>query len=248
MNVYISGYANTLASEKNLTFSDYLRRNAPYRTEGELVKWFEEKGISVKDDAELKAGAEELPNILHILEVANSDGSWHKKEGTLIMHDAVQLAALSRDIASGKRVVFVSADRRLRNNISKSKISSLANAMISHIGLTQLVDLLVGNPSSGKGLASMLLGIRTSNSTEQLRNYLIDLALDAYHEGYAMEMNRIVNNIAEDAAFELNRQKLHVDSDNPSERSNVMKVLEGFEDKFFSMMREVIEKIRNNDE
>jgi hypothetical protein len=163
------------------------------------------------------------------------------------MHDAVQLAALSRDINSSKKVVFVSADRRLRSNISKSKISSLANAMISHIGLTQLVDLLVGNPSRGRGLASMLWGTRTSDSTEQVRNYLVDLALDAYHEGYAMEMNKIVDNIAEDAAFELNRQELHIETDKPSERSKVMKVLEGFEDIFFSMMRKEIEKKRHND-
>lgn len=248
MNVYIGAYANALASEKELTFEEYLRRNAPYTSESELARWLEDRGISVRRDTELKAGSDELPVILHTLEKANADGRWNRKgrwsrkEGILILYDAVQLAALARDLKAGRRIVFVSADRRLRDNVSVGAISHLANAMISHVGLAQLVDLLVGTERASRGLAKLMWNAKISNETEQIRNYLVDLALDQYDEGYAMEMGKVVDYIAEDAVIELNRCGLNVNAKDPVERVRAMKVLEGFEEMFFEGMRQAIER------
>jgi hypothetical protein len=112
--------------------------------------------------------------------------------------------------------------------------------------LAQLVDLLVGSPGHEKGLAHMLWGSKTSDETEQIRNYLIDLALDHYHEGLAMEMGRIVDDIAEDAAFELQKGGMRLDVNEAKQRHKIIATLDGFEETYFKKMRDAIEKRRDD--
>lgn len=162
------------------------------------------------------------------------------------MHDAVQLGAIHADIKAGKRSIFVSADRRLRDNLSNKQISFLANAIVSHVGLTQLVDLLVGNPAEPRGVSDLLWSTQISSSTEQIRDYFIDLALSKYHEGLIMEMPHLVDSIAEDAAAELDKQKLDLYAGGAEDRHRVREVLEGFEELYFQRMREVIENERKH--
>jgi hypothetical protein len=155
MNVYVAGFANCLAEEKSLTFREYLARHAPYTTETELARWFEEKGIVVKGDAELKAGAEELPDILHMLEVANAGGGWNRKEGTLILHDAVQVAALARDIRMGRRAVTYSGDgdrcfRFIVTGLARSEVLSVDDNSVGHVGCLVGTGFgLFGGPTQG---------------------------------------------------------------------------------------------------
>lgn len=242
MNVYVSGFANSLANDRSLTFEQYLQRNASYVTESELAPSLARLGIHVEDDLKLKEGADELPDILHALEKANSNIGWKRKEGMLVQHDAVQVAALARDLRRGKKTIFVSADRKLKSNLTDIGLDSCANAILSHIGLTQLVDLLVGSHERDRGAAAMIWGGRVSNESEQVRNYLINVALDQYDQAIAMKMGDLVDDIAEDALAELHRQGLQIDEGASAQRPKVIEVLDGFAEKFFAAMREAIER------
>jgi hypothetical protein len=244
MNVYVSGFANTLANDKSLTFAQFMALNAPYSSEIELAKWLSRIGIFVEEERTLKTGASQLPEILHALEKANAAVGWRKKDGTLVQHDAVQVAALARDLRLGKRTVFVSADRKLKDHLSSHGLGDVANGIMSHIGLTQLVDLLIGTNEHERGLATLFWGSRVSDDTEQVRNYLIDSALGEYDQAVAMRMADVVDDIADDAAAEIQKSGLSLDDPRPASRSRVLSVLDGFEEKFMSGMRAAIEKDR----
>jgi len=61
-----------------------------------------------------------------------------------------------------------------------------------------------------------------------------------------MEMPHLVDSIAEDAAAELDKQKLDLYAGGAEDRHRVREVLEGFEELYFQRMREVIENERKH--
>jgi hypothetical protein len=172
--------------------------------------------------------------------------TWEHKDARLVRHDAIQLAALSEDSKLGIKSLFVSADKRLRDVISGSTFSGLASSMVSHVGLTQLIDLLVGNPVESQGLSRILWAGKLSDKTEQIRNYLVDIALDEYDDAMAMEMNNVVDTIAEDIVIEAENEGIEIPPHNSNDESKLRKILGSYENKFFSVMRELIEKRRGN--
>lgn len=243
LNVFIGAYTAKLATQGSLTFDDYLSQYAPYENESELAQWLKKKGIIVLTEREMLNDAKHYPDILHALEVAyGENNSWMGKNALLIKHDAIQLAALNRDIQDGVRSILVTADRRLRDKIQSGKYSYLGDAMVSHIGLTQLIDLLVGINPSERGFAKLMWSAQISSETEQIRNHLINLALNEYDEAMAKAMHRVVTDIAEDAQIELKRKNLNLNSDKELEKIKVMKALGAFEDRFYVEMRRLIEK------
>jgi len=70
--VFIGAYANLLKKNRELEFSEFLEKYAPYSSEKELKAWLKTKGIIVISDNEMRAGNTALPNIIHTLEVAYS--------------------------------------------------------------------------------------------------------------------------------------------------------------------------------
>ena len=68
-----------------------------------------------------------------------------RKKSVLKQHEANQLALLEQAIEAGRRPVFVTADAKLRRAVRASgRLRPLMDSLISHLGLIQLVDLLVG--------------------------------------------------------------------------------------------------------
>jgi hypothetical protein len=245
LNVFVGAYAEQLASGVDLTFEAFLTKYAPYESEEQLASWLEKQGVHVLSERDVLDSAERYPDILHALEMAYAeDNKWNKKDAVLIRHDAAQLGALDRDIEAGVRSIFVSADRRLRDKVASGKFSYLANAMVSHLGLTQLIDLLVGLPVDARGLTRMIWTTQISSDAEQVRKYLVDLALNEYDAATAIVMHDLVAQVADDAVQELKEQGLGLNVAAGPEKARTLKVINVFEDKFFTTMRELVEKIR----
>jgi len=249
MNVFIGAYANLFAKDNNLSFEMFLKKYAPYETEADLKRWLVKQGISVLNDREMQRNTSDYPNILHALEIGYADSkTWKYKDARLVRHDAIQLAALNEDAKVGIKSLFVSADKRLRDVISGSSFSGLANHMVSHVGLTQLIDLLIGNPVESQGLSRILWAGKLSDKTEQIRNYLIDIALDEYDDAIAMEMNKVVDTIAEDIIIDAENESIEIPPHDTQDEKKLTQILGTYENKFFRIMRELIENRRGNQE
>ena len=251
INVFLSGYINISpdSDDADIGFAEYLNRYAPYSTIRELEDWLEDKGILVVDRNSLLGAGDAYGRILYAMEVAFADAAVHRRRaGALIAHDAVQLAALDNDFRSGRRSIFVTADRQIREFVSGSAFSHIGNLMMSHVGLIQFVDLLIGTNMDAGALSGLLWSSRLSTRSEQVRNVLVHRALEQYDEALAMAMPRLVDEVAERITKEGEEAGLKWESDEPHERAKIRRHIESFEDEFFEGMREAIERRRRQGE
>ncbi len=240
MNVFVGAFANVAQAEKDMEFSDFLNRYAPYTTEKDLGQWLRQHGIIVQSDIQMRTS--EYASVSFELQKAYSNDLAAGKGIRLIEHDAVQISTLYSDQQLGLRSILVTADKRLREMVDKGKYRHLVEYMLSNVGLAQMIDLLVGNPSEARGLTSLLWTTRSSTKTEEVRQYLVALALREYDEAMAMEMPAVVEQIAEDVVAEAERVGLRVDTDDATERRKFLQFVGAFEDKFFEAIREQIER------
>ena len=240
MNVFVGAFANVAQVEKDLEFSDFLNRYAPYTTENDLAKWLRQHGIVVQSDIQMRTS--EYASVSLELQRAYSNDLAAGKGMRLIEHDAVQISTLYSDQQLGLRSILVTADKRLREMVAKGKYRYLVENMLSNVGLAQMIDLLVGNPSEARGLTSLLWTTRSSTKTEEVRQYLVALALREYDEAMAMEMPAVVEQIAEDVVAEAERMGLRPDTDDATQRRKFLQFVGAFEDKFFEAIREQIER------
>ena len=248
INVYLSGYINISSDPKNasMTFHDFLRKYAPYNTIQELENWLRERNILVLDRHTLTNGDTSYSAILHAMEVAFADAVANRRRtAKLIAHDAVQLAALQNDYSRGRRSIFVTADKQVREFVATSHVAHLGNSIISHVGLVQLVDLLIGSNLEARALTALLWSSRLTTRGEKLRTYFVKRALDEYDDALAMEMPELIEEITEKVTRKGDEADLKWESDIPEDRAKVRHHLEGFEDEYFQGMREAIERRRS---
>ena len=244
INVYLSGFINSMDrnDEGAGDFLRFLKEFAPYSSISELRSWLADKGIHVVDKNQLISGKSQFPEILHAMEISFADSiSRRLRTAEIIAPDAVQLAGLNKDYAAGRRSIFVTADRQLRDFVSASKYSFLGNAMISNVGLVQLVDLLIGGEFDPRGFATLFWSPKVSSRSELVRNYLIDRALESYDQAMAMEIPNLVDRCTEEILGS-DSSDLNWDTNDPVERAKIRKYIDGFEDEYYRGMRESIEK------
>ena len=238
-NVYIGAFAQNLMSEPTLKFPEFLARHAPYGTESEL-----EKHIKIFDIQTVKKNdinGEGYSDISFQLTKAYAQDSDRIKNPTLIEHDAVQLSALEREAGKGRRSIWVTADRKLRQKLVNARFDAIADQMISHFGLAELVDFVSEYKPSSFGAAGLLWGVTPSDETSRVRDFLVNRALQSYDEAYAMEMQELVGDISQKYQREAQRLGISLDSKNPGVRVRALHILGGFENDFFVALREKIE-------
>ena len=248
INVYLSGYINISpdSDDANITFDDFLRKHAPYSTIQQLENWLSDRNILVIDKRKLIGDDGSHSKILHSMEKAFADAvASRHRTATLIAHDAVQLAALHNDYNRGRRSIFVTADRQVREFVAASRFARLGNSMISHVGLVQLVDLLIGNIPETRALTALMWSASLTTRGEKLRTYFVNRALAQYDEALAMEIPKLVDEITEKVMQRGEASGLEWENDSPKERAKVRRFLEEFEDDYFQGMRESIERRRN---
>lgn len=243
VNVFVGAYFNYRASSPDISFDQFLHLAAPYNNEADLRRYLQGLGFQViRDNQVEKKGSAE---ILHALEKFYSRKlESNRKSAVVIRHDASQLAILNAELQDGARAMLVSADRGIRYALEYEGFSSISNSMMTHLGLAQLVELLVGRLPASRGLASLLWMSPVSDDTSRIRSYLIALALKEHDAAMAMGMSDVVNEIVEDAAMELSRMNLRLDPGSIQERADVNRTLERYESRFFQKLNNEVEKIR----
>lgn len=238
VNVFIGAYIRHLSSGGASGFSEFVNKVAPYKTEAELARNLRKQGFLVINHIK----DQKYAKLYAMLERANATKIIDGKEPILLEHDALQLRLLEQDVTKGERSIFVTADRRLCEDVSDRAFVHLRDSMISHVGLLQLVDLLVGMKVDKREAGSLLWSSTVSDKTQKLRSYLVAEGLEQHDAAMAMEMHRMVEMHAEEIVKELDRAGLDLDSQSPKKRIEAFRTLRTLEAGFFSGMREAIEK------
>ena len=240
MNVFVGAYANLASADTTLEFPAFLRKSAPFTTEAELGSWLTSRGIYLIKRPS-SGGKISFADVSFQLQQGYASSLRSTKDVRLLDHDAVQLCSLANDIERGIRSILVTADRRLRDVVGATKLKHLANHMMSHVGLTQLIDLLVGSPSENRALAHLLWDATISERSNELRRFFIGLALQKYDEALAMELPGLVEKFTDEVVIEAKRKGINVDRRISSEQHAWFQIAGSFEDKFFAAMAERIE-------
>lgn len=247
MNVFVGAYANFCETTKqNLRFSEYLSKYAPYETEEQLSEWLAAQGITVIGRTPVLLPQVDKAHITHILEVAfAAQLLTGNKTMILVGHDATQLAVLLADMKNSIRSIFVTADQRLRRAMEQSPYSVVTGAMVSHVGLAQLIDLLVGMDPEHAGYTHLIWMAEGSSETDRVRRHLTWMALNEYDAAMALGMGRIIEDYAEDIVADLEKKGIkQLPGESPEQSLVVRKIFGMYEDKFMRKMNDEAEKIR----
>lgn len=140
VNVFVGAYANWIETNGELRFKNFLSRYAPYTTESQLSQWLAKQGFTVINSMKGPKYAE----IYSRLEKVYANQLSRGKQPILIEHDAAQLSILDMDFLKSEKTLFVTADRQLQAAIAESKFEELSELMVSHVGLIQFIQLLLG--------------------------------------------------------------------------------------------------------
>jgi GNAT superfamily N-acetyltransferase len=245
VNVFIGAFANAAQEDSKLEFEAFLSKVAPYETEDGLAKWLGNVGYVVVREGTVSA-RQIFADVYHRLESTLADQIERGDRNLItVRHDAIQLAILDEDRRKGIRSLLVSADRRLRESLRNSRLVYLANGIITGLALTQLIDLMVGNAADDRGLTMLYWASHISTGTDAVRNFLIDKALDQYDEAIAMQMGDLVDGIAQEAAREADRRGIDLTNGQRPDVASAIQFVGTFEDKFYTGMREIIERRRS---
>lgn len=239
-NVFVGAYASWIdRHDKHLSFDDFLRRHAPYTTEKALEKYLAQQGYDVVTQHKTSG----YPKIYEQLERDYSGALARGKTPLLIEHDALQLAALEEDLGRGYRAILVSADRQLRDFVSRGLNKVLADAMVSHVGLVQFVELMLGGVEESAGFSQLLWSARQSDQQASIRAHYVHQALNAYDAALVMSLPDVVDRLAEQANRDLTRRGQNLDSTDQAARAKAFKALGAHEADFFQKMQTEVEKI-----
>lgn len=239
-NVYVGAFASWINSNPTSNFDDYIEKFAPYRTEGDLRRWLIARGFEVVEGT--KTG--EYASIYSQLESKYADALVKGKTPLLIEHDAIQLARLQADIGRNERILFVTADRQLRNFVAEIGYDSLADGMISNLGLIQFIELMLGGISNSTGLTELLWSPKLSEKSMAVRSYFTTIALQKYDDGFAMALPEVVEYYSDYAVAELQRQNKDLDTENPRKRAEAFSKLGMLEAGYYQKMNSAVDKLK----
>ncbi len=240
VNVFIGAYANWNETNPPLTFKQFLSRVAPYGTEQELKVWLTGQGFDIFHATK----GQKYSDFYSILENCYANSLSNGKGPILIEHDAIQLSHLEFDLHRGEKSLFVTADRKLQNSVSQSKHSAVSNLMISHIGLIQFIELLLGGMEDGASMTQLLWSSCVSDRAHAIRAYFTSLALQEYDAGMLLTMPTIIESFAETTNQELERVRANLDAEDPKSRANAFRILGTLERNYIIGMHEEAEKLR----
>ena len=240
INMYLSAYVNAVENGQPIGLERFLMRVAPYKTETELRRWILGQGFFINESSKNST----YQALYQTLERSNATKISNGKLPILIEHDALQLALLEADYQNGKRVLFVTADRQLYEDVASSAFTYLAEFMVSQIGIIQLVDLLVGLKTEDRAMGDLLWSNKVSERAQRVRSYLTIEALGRYDAALLMDMHAVVEAQSEKIDKQLERDGADLDSHNQKSRVKALKSLGSLEANFFAGMSEAIEKLQ----
>jgi hypothetical protein len=243
INVYLGAYVNSVENGQSKGLEGFLKRVAPYTTETELRRWIEKQGFVIVESQKNST----FLKLYEALERSNAAKLSNGKQPILVDHDALQLALLDADYQRGERALFVTADRQLYEDVVSSPFRHLAEFMVSHVGIVQLVDLLVGLKTEDRAMGDLLWSNKVSERAQRVRSYLTIEALGRYDAALAMDMHTVVEAQSEAIAKQLEREGADLDSHDQKARVRALKSLGSLEANYFAGMSEAIEKLQKKE-
>lgn len=241
VNVFVGAYANWVENNGAISFKDFLKRFAPYSTEEQLKEWLIKQGFDI---VSLPKGSH-YSDFYALLEKKYANSLTYGKTPILIDHDSKQLSILESEVRRGEKSLFVTADRKLQQIASEARFSTAASMMISHVGLVQFIELLLGvTARGGIGLTELLWSACVSDRAQAVRSYFTTLALSKYDDAMAMTLPDLIEESSEFAAKELDRVGANLDSEEPNKRAEAFRQLGRLEKNYLSGMHEAVEKLR----
>jgi len=164
--------------------------------------------------------------------------------GLVIEHEAEQLLLLQRDAAQHRRSIFVTADMQLQAIVRRTKVfSGLASSTVSQLGFLGMVDIMVGLNADKRSLARMMWAMPRTDSQHQVRDYLIARVLKEYDAALASAMHKVIDQIVDETVSMAKKEKVNLAGGNRLEDiARTAKFLDRYEDKFFKLMAEELDK------
>lgn len=240
VNVFVGAYANWVENHQQIAFGEFLSRFAPYATELQLRQWLKPQGFEIVDSFK---GAKFATYYSH-LETAYANSLARGKGPILIEHDAIQLSILDTEVSKGAKALFVTADRQLQSAVTSGRFDAVGETMISHVGLVQFIELVLGGMADGFGLTELLWSARISDRSQAVRSYFTSRGLEQYDDGLTMAMPAIIEQFADAAAAELSRRGADLETDDPKRRAEAFRTLGSLERNYLSGMHDAVAKLR----
>ena len=253
VNVFVGAYSTWISDASgDRSFAKFLTNEAPYSNHKTLAEYLKNLGIRVvsiqpKTQVQVKAyqaALDRLDTGYETLEAGLED--WQKKPLVLKKHEAFQLAALEHSLSTGKRSIFVTANRTLRRAVAVSDFAGLEDSLMSHRNLIQLVDLLVGVPIDAGSLTRLLWTIRIADERAALKDYLITRALPHYSAALMLKMSDLLDGYVEKVLRDAELEDVDLLAVKSDERIKTSKFLDRVEDKFFDNMAEEVRKLNQH--
>jgi hypothetical protein len=250
-NVFIGGYAGWIGSRPSgdQSFKTYLAKYAPFEDEPQLARFLDNRGIATVDMRFVGEHggryAETLGRLLTQYESELRDAA-RLKETALIEHEAQQLTRLQLDICDGHRSMFVSADGHLRRVIQRDQeFKPLSAAVVSHLGLIALVDVMIGLAPDTRSFVKLLWAGSHVDQERAVFDYFVAIALRSYKEGVAMEMQSAAERVAREVRGAAEAEQLQLFAPTPKDMAATTRLLDSYEDRFFQYWREAIDRTRH---
>jgi hypothetical protein len=247
-NVYVAAYSAHVGRErKPISFQEFLKAHAPYRDEKELAAFLSGQGIrpfQVKSEEQQEKKLLELTGRLASgYGSLEPTGTYREKPNILVQHEAQQLLWIQQDEEIGRRVIFVTADTRLRRVIAKDeKLRRYSGATLSHIGLLGLVEVMVGIDADRRSAARLIWSHPLGDEKQTLFEYFVRLGLREYREGMGLELESLAARMAQEASEDMQHHKRELFPKDLAAAARQAKFMDEYQDRFFRYWREAIEQ------
>lgn len=244
-NVFVAAFAVYSKRGGKRDFINFLKEAAPYENERQLKLFLQGKKYTVESHEKLA-----LPNFARfktLLVSGYKKGYWgfeEDKQPILVEHEAIQLSIMSLDLEKKIRSVFVTADLRLTNVIySDSFLRGLSGTILSNWGFVGVMDLLVGTKIDSASFSRLVWSSPRTSEHQRIRDYFIQRALQSYDAAIIAKMPDIIDDFVAEADDNRKQMRLNLnDGDDIVKTTRINEFLDRYEEKFFELMKEQIEK------
>ncbi len=247
-NVFVGAYASWVGRQKNaVSFNDFLEASAPYASEESLSRFIGRLGIRTvrvpEADNRYREIYRDFEGALGSAYGEFEAVGWGRdKAEVLVRHEALQLALVELEVGEGLGTYFVTADKSLRSIVTTIRLGRAWNVVISHLGLVQLTDLLLGVEADPRSLARLMWGVVEVDGHAAVRDYFVDLALRKYDEALVMALPEIMEDLVSEAEKAARLEGVDFFGKRTEDRAKAARFLDRFEARFFENMAEAVRK------
>jgi len=244
VNVYVIAFSSIKKMDPQISFQAFLKKYAPYNDIGSLKEFIKTWNVNFLS---LNFDRNEMPDYIRYFNELkgqfNTAPEYQRKKDILIEHEARQLLRVKLDLDKNFRVLFVTMDNKLRKFSRGPILGYPGSALITHTGLVQLIDMLIGFETDAGSMARLLWGSYISDEKLVIINYFTNLALRDYDAAMAMSLPEVLDVIVPMVSQAARKEGISLaPGANTNHKIEITKFMDRFEDRFYENMAEAIRK------